>query len=99
MNLISELKSQDFSVGIATGYGLDDSGSIRGRVTIIFSSITFRSALAPTKHSIEWALGTVSPPVKRLERGAKHSPLSSAEINNDGIITPLRISLHGVVIN
>jgi hypothetical protein len=40
--------SRDSSLGIATGYELDDRGSIPGRGKIFLFSIAYRPALGPT---------------------------------------------------
>jgi hypothetical protein len=42
-----------------------------------------------TQPPIQWALGALSPRVKRLGREADHSPPTSAEVKNGGTITPL----------
>jgi hypothetical protein len=61
---------QDSSVGIATGYGLDDPGiESRWRQDISHPS---RTALGPTQSHI---MGTGSfPGVKRSGRGVDHPP-------------------------
>jgi hypothetical protein len=41
----------------------------------------------------------ISPGVKRLCREADHSPPSSVEVKNGGVIPPLPICLHGVLLN
>jgi hypothetical protein len=45
--------------------------------------------LGPTKPSIQWVPGTLSPGVKRPRREADQSPSSSAEVKNCGTILPL----------
>jgi hypothetical protein len=45
--------SQDSSVGIATGYGLDDGSFIPGRGKILFSAASTPVA-GPTQHPIQW---------------------------------------------
>jgi hypothetical protein len=44
----------DSSVGIATGYELDDRGSNPGRGKIFVLSTTSRPALGPTQPPIQW---------------------------------------------
>jgi hypothetical protein len=69
------------SVGIATGYGLGGQGTIPGRDKEIFLySAASRLALGPSQSPIQWALGALSPGVKRPGREADHSPPYSAEV-------------------
>jgi hypothetical protein len=69
-------RSRDSSVGIATGYGLDDQGErefeSRYGKNILFS-ITSRPALGSTQPPIKWVPG-----VKRQGREADHSPPTGA---------------------
>jgi hypothetical protein len=54
------LESRDSSVGIATGYGLDDQGGGRsnpGRVKNFHFSISSRPALGSTQPPIKWVQG------------------------------------------
>jgi hypothetical protein len=74
---------RDSSVGIATGYGLDDGAVGVGspeRVRNLLFSASSRSALGPTQSPIQWVPGSLSPGVKRSGRGADHSPPTSAEV-------------------
>jgi hypothetical protein len=48
-----------------------------------------RPALGPTQRPVQWVPGAVSPGVERQEREADHSPPFSAEVKNDGTISPL----------
>jgi hypothetical protein len=76
--------SRDSSVGIATGYGLDDQGggsSSPGRVKNFHFSISSRPALGSTQPPIKWV------PVKRQGREADHSPPTSAEVKKMWIYT------------
>jgi hypothetical protein len=82
-------RSQDSSVGIAMGYGLDSRGSIPGRCKIFFFSTVSTLALGPTQPPIQWVPGVLSLGVKRLGREADHSPPSSAEVKNCGAVPPL----------
>jgi hypothetical protein len=75
----------DSSVGIATGYGLDDRG-VGVRVAVgsrIFSSPRLESTQPP----IQWVPEALSPGVKRSGREADHSPPASAEDNKIWICT------------
>jgi hypothetical protein len=78
--------SRDSSVGIATGYGLDDRGgggsSSPGRVKNFHFSISSRPALGSTQPPIKWVPG-----VKRQGREADHSPPTSAEVKKMWIYT------------
>jgi hypothetical protein len=68
---------------MATGYGLDSRGSIRGRGNILFCT---------PQHSdppIWWVPGALSRGVKRPRRKAYNSLPSSAEVKNGGTISPL----------
>jgi hypothetical protein len=58
-----------------------------------------RLTLRPTQHPILWVPGALSPGVKRLGRGADHSPPSSAKIKNDEAKPPHPIHLRGVLLN
>jgi hypothetical protein len=76
-------RSQDGSVGIATGYGLDDRGvgvPSPDRVKKFLFYTLSRPTLGPTQPPIEWVLRALSPGVKRPVREADHSPPSSAEV-------------------
>jgi hypothetical protein len=57
--------------------------------TFFLFSITSSPTLRPTQHSIQWVPKAVSPGVKRQEREADHSYLSSAEVKKGGAIAPL----------
>jgi hypothetical protein len=79
------LLSRDSSVGIATGYGLDDQGaesSSPGRVKIFYFSMSSRPALGSTQPPIKWVPG-----VNRQGREADHSPPTSVEVKKTWIYT------------
>jgi hypothetical protein len=64
------------SVGIATGYGLDDPG--------IESQFFAYVQTGPGAHPASCTMGTGSfPGVKRSGRGADHPPPPSAEVENE----------------
>jgi hypothetical protein len=77
------MKSRESSVGIASGYGLDDRGSrVRfpaGTGNFLFTTVS-RTAVGPTQPPIQWVPGVLSLEVKWPGREADHSPPSSAEI-------------------
>jgi hypothetical protein len=72
------------SVGIATGYGLDDRGlgfdSRRGLGIFLFTTGSV-TALGHTQLPIQWVPGALSLGVKWPGREADRSPPSSAEVN------------------
>jgi hypothetical protein len=69
--------------GIATGYGLDDRGSIPNRQKKNFCSPQrSRPTLGPTQPPIQWALKVLSLRVKRPVREADRSHPSSTEVKN-----------------
>jgi hypothetical protein len=77
-NTLCQVLSRDSSVGIATGYGLDDQGSgssSPGRV----KNFLFSGVHPPP---IKWIPG-----VKRQGREAGHSPPTSAEVKKMWIYT------------
>jgi hypothetical protein len=60
----------------------------------------FRTALGPTQPPFQWLSGALSLGVKRLVRGADHSPPSSAEVKNAWSYTSIPPTrLHGVVLS
>jgi hypothetical protein len=73
--------SRDSSVGIATGYGMDDGGfeSRQGLGIFLFATAS-RPALGPTQPPIQSVPGTLSLGVKRPGHEADLSPPSSAEV-------------------
>jgi hypothetical protein len=66
------------------GYGLDSPGSIpvRGKISLFFTAS--RLALWPTQPPLQWVPG-----VKQLGCEADHLPPFSAEVKNDGSMSPL----------
>jgi hypothetical protein len=64
-------------VGIATGNGLEGSGSIPGNARFFFCTVS-RPTLGPTQPPIQWVLGSLSPGLKRPGREADHSLPSNA---------------------
>jgi hypothetical protein len=58
---LQNLRSRDSSVGIATGYGLDDQGGVGssspGRVKNVHFSILSRPDLGSTQPPIKWVPG------------------------------------------
>jgi hypothetical protein len=83
------MRDRDSSVGIATGYGLDDQGdgsSSPGRVKNFHFSISSRPALESIQPLIKWVPG-LFPGVKRQGREADHSPPTNAEVKKMWIYT------------
>jgi hypothetical protein len=83
-------RSRESSVGIATGYGLDDQGggsSSPGGVKNFHFSMSSRLALGSTQPPIKMGTGGSFPGVKRQGRGADHSPPTSAEVQKMWIYT------------
>jgi hypothetical protein len=89
--------SPDGSVGIATGRPRGRSSS-PGRVKNFIFSTSSRPALVPTRLSIQWVQGALSPGVKQEGRAADHSP-TSADVKKTWIYTSPPICLHGIVLN
>jgi hypothetical protein len=82
--------SRDSSVGIATGYGLDDQGGAGVRVPVgekfsLLHIVQTGSGVHPTSYK----MGTVGtfPGLKRQGREADHSPPTSAEVKKMWIYT------------
>jgi hypothetical protein len=94
-------RSQDISVAIATGCGLEGRRLILNRGKYFLLSAESRPAPGPTQPPIQWiprtiTLGikiqwiprTITLGIKRPGREADHSPPSSAEVKNGGAIPP-----------
>jgi hypothetical protein len=83
------MQSRDSSVGIATRQA-EEWGfySLQWQEIYLFS-ITSRPALVPTYPLIPSHAMGCFPVLKRLGREAEHSPPSSAEVRNCGVITLL----------
>jgi hypothetical protein len=95
--------SRDSSVGIMTGYRLDDRMiNVRfpvGLGIFLFDTVS-RPALGPTQPPIQWVPRALSLGVKRPGREADHSPPSSADVQECAELylhSPIR--LHGVVLS
>jgi hypothetical protein len=74
-----------YSNGLQTGRpGFD---SRQGQEILLFSTGP-RPSLGPTQPPIQWVPGALSPGVKRSGRLAGHLLPSSAEVKNDGAISP-----------
>jgi hypothetical protein len=58
-----------------------------------------RPALGLIQTPIHWVPEALFPVLKRPERKTYHSPPTSAEVKNDGAISPLPLSPHGLVFN
>jgi hypothetical protein len=93
----------DSSVGIVTGYGLDDRGS---GVQFPAGAGNFslhhhvQNGSGPPSLLSNGYQGALSLEVKRPEREADHSPPSSAEVKNAwGYTFTLPIQLHGTVLS
>jgi hypothetical protein len=82
-------KSRDSSVGIVSGYGLDDRGSnpCSGKRFFLFYIVQIGSEAHPVCYPI--GTGTISLVVKGLGREADHFSLSCIEITNDGTTPPI----------
>jgi hypothetical protein len=84
------VRSRDSSVGIATGYGLDD-WAVRvknpGKDKNFIFSTSSRPALGSTQPPIQWVPGALSPEVKRQGREDDHSPPTCVEVKKMWIYT------------
>jgi hypothetical protein len=83
-------RSRDSSVGIATGYGLDDQGerefeSRLGKKCSLLHIVQTGSGVNPTSYKM--GTGGSFPGVKRHGRAADHSPPTSAEVKKMWIYT------------
>jgi hypothetical protein len=78
-----QIKTRGSSVGIGTGYGLDDRGF---GVLVPVESRIFCSAYRParlwgsTQPPVQWVKAGLCPGVKQQEREADLSPSTSAEV-------------------
>jgi hypothetical protein len=79
--------NRDNSGGIATGYGLEERGSIPGRGKVFLFSVVSIQAMGPTHTPM--SIGARFPEVKRPGREADSSPPSSALVKTGGIMIPL----------
>jgi hypothetical protein len=70
------------TVGIGTGYGLNDPS-----VKNFHFSISSRPALGSTQPPIQWVPGALSPGARRQGREADQSPPTSAEVKKPWIYT------------
>jgi hypothetical protein len=68
------------------GWTTEDSR--RGQEIVLFP-ITSTPALGPTQPLIQWVPGAISSREKRQVRESYHSLPFSAEVKNDGAISPL----------
>jgi hypothetical protein len=70
--IIINNRTRDSSVGIATGYGLEDQGSNPGRSKIFLFSTAPRPALRHTQLHMQWVPGAFTLVIKRPGREADH---------------------------
>jgi hypothetical protein len=95
--------SRSSSVGIATGYGLDDrliGVRFPAGLGIFFFDTMSRPALWHTQPPIQWVLGALSLGVKRPGGVADHLPPSSSQGQECVVLclhSPIR--LQGLVLN
>jgi hypothetical protein len=93
----------DNSVGIATGYGLDDlmvGVRFPAGVGILLFDTVSRPVLGPKQLPFQSVPGALSLGVKRPGREADHARPSSAEVKNAWSYTSTSpIRLHGVVLS
>jgi hypothetical protein len=93
-----EIRNRVGSVSIATGSGLEYPGTITD-IENNFSFPLIPSRLwGPPNLQSNGYRGAVSPRLKRPEPEAGTSP-SSAEVENDGAISPIPILPHGIMLN
>jgi hypothetical protein len=87
---LQTLERRDSSVGIATGYGLDDKrsrSSSPGKVKSFLLSTPSRPVLGSTQSPFKLVQGALSPGVKRPGRDVDHSPSISTEVKKTWIYT------------
>jgi hypothetical protein len=97
MNSFSSVKdmiwSQDSSVSIAMGCGLDTWNLIPSREKRFFSTPQHPDWLWGTHHPYQWAVGTLSLGVRQVGCEADHSPPATSKVKNGGAIPPLPCTL------
>jgi hypothetical protein len=94
--------SRDDSVSVATWLLAGrprNRGSVPGWQRDFLFSITSRPALWSAQPPIRWVPRVVCPGVKRQGRETDHSSQRSAEVKNGGVVLPLPVHFHGVVLN
>jgi hypothetical protein len=92
--------SQVSLIRIATGYVLDDRGSIPGRGKRFYSSPLHPDRLwFPPILLSNGYRGVLYLEVKRSDHDADHSPPYAGKVKNSGATPPLPIRLLGVVLN
>jgi hypothetical protein len=86
---ISLRRSQGGSVGTGTGYGLDGRGLIPGREKRFFLLHSVQNGSGAQSASYPMDTGCSFPGGEPTGREADHSPPSSADVKNGGVITSL----------
>jgi hypothetical protein len=85
--IFEHFMSRISSVGIATGYGLDERGvGIRVPVMSRMLPSLSRQALGLTQHPMQWVSRALSPGLKQQRHEAGHSPWTSAEVKKTWIV-------------
>jgi hypothetical protein len=93
------MRSRASLVGIATVYGLDGWGSIRGRGKRFFTIPQRQNRLwGPPGLASNKDSGLLSLGIKRLGREADHSPPCSAEVKMEQYLQS-PICIHGIILN
>jgi hypothetical protein len=87
------------SVGMAMRYGL--VGRCRFPAGVRDCSLLHSVQTSSVAHPVSYSIGTEDfyPDQNWPERKAGHSPPSSAEVKNGGVIPPFPIPFHAVVLN
>jgi hypothetical protein len=85
--------------GILVGYRLHSLSSVPVNAQIFLFSIVSRPALMATQPPIQRVQGVLFPVVKQKGHEADHLPPYNVKIKNCGVILPLPICLHDIILN
>jgi hypothetical protein len=90
--------TRDGSVGTTAGYGLDGRGLISSRARDFLLSIMSKPSLGPIQPPVQRVPLAVSQWHREWVPETGHSPPSTAEVKNGGVLPPFSLLSHGVVV-